>query len=267
MVSTDASTLPSEPCRVCGQPALPVFSLTVLSRRVGYFDCPHCGYLQTQRPDWLDEAYARAINDTDTGIMYRNRLNVGRVIMTLLAYRRLKGRVIDHAGGYGILVRLLRDVGVDAWWADRYCENLVARGFEADEGPADLLTAFEVLEHLVDPVAELRSMLAKAPSVLCSTELVPGTAPPSPDWWYLAPEHGQHIGFFRIKTLRHVAEQVGCHFASDGRSLHLFSLEPVTTSWPWLVRLHAFGPAVARLRLKSRVNGDADVLRRRNPVH
>lgn len=38
-----------------------------------------------------------AINDADTGIMWRSLQNVPRVIGTLLAFGKLKGRIVDHA--------------------------------------------------------------------------------------------------------------------------------------------------------------------------
>lgn len=250
-----------EPCRVCGAPSAYVFTQPVLGRAVRYFDCAACGYVQTEAPDWLAKAYSSAINDVDTGIMMRNRRNVARVVMTLLALGRLHGRVIDHAGGYGILVRMLRDIGVDARWRDMYCENLLARGFEATAGDCDLLTAFEVFEHLVEPVRELAAMLADSPCVLLSTELVTTPATPPADWWYYGPEHGQHIGFFRPATLRWMARSLGCHHASDGVSLHLFSRAPVPKHWHTLVRLERFVPIVARLRLRSKTIADFDALR------
>ena len=243
-------------CRVCGTSAHQVFTQLVLERDVGYFDCPSCGYLQTQQPDWLAEAYARPINDVDTGIMMRNRVNAGYVVMTLLAFRQLRGRVIDHAGGYGILVRLLRDAGVEAHWRDKYCENLVASGFEADDGAYNLLTAFEVFEHLLDPIAELTAMLETAPIVLLSTELIPGPEAPPKDWWYLGPEHGQHIGFFRTVTLQWMAAKLGCHCASDGRSVHLFSRQPVPGRWMMSLRLRRAWPVVTRLQLASKTWSD-----------
>jgi hypothetical protein len=249
-------------CRVCGELSPHAFTLTLLGRAVDYFDCPACGYLQTQTPDWLEEAYASAINDVDTGILQRNRLNVGRVVMTLAVLGRLGGRVVDHAGGYGILVRALRDVGVDARWRDKYCANLLARGFEDDDGACDLLTAFEVFEHLVDPVSELRAMLTRAPTVLLSTELVPGLATPRPDWWYLGPEHGQHIGFFRRATLFRLADAVGCHHASDGHAVHVFSRQPVPRRWRTAMRLQLAWPLVARWAMKSRTWSDFERLRR-----
>lgn len=233
----------------------------MLGLPVDYFDCPECGYLQTETPNWLERAYSVAINDVDTGIMARNIVNARRVMMTLHAYGRIDGRVVDHAGGYGILVRLLRDCGVNAYWRDKYCDNLLARGFEAGPEPVDLLTAFEVFEHLERPLEELQALLAQAPIVLISTELL-GTAP-DPDWWYLGPEHGQHIGFFRERTLARMAAQAGCHFASNGRHIHVFSRSPVPRSWRLLQRAQRLAGLVVGRRLHSLTLPDFETLRQR----
>jgi hypothetical protein len=247
-------------CRVCGAPSRWLRDGPLLGRRVGYFDCAACGYFQTEVPTWLDEAYSSAINDVDTGLMARNLHNLRRVVMTLAAFRRLHGRVVDHAGGYGILVRLLRDVGVDAYWQDKYCANLVARGFEADAGPCELLTAFEVFEHFELPLKELRAMLERAPRVLLSTELIAGEAPPPADWWYLGAAHGQHIGFFRPRTLAWMAQRLGVHHASDGRRLHCFARDPVPARWLRGQRLHRLWPLVARWALRPLTQSDHDRL-------
>lgn len=240
---------------MCGAAAAYVFTLPVLRRPTSYYECRGCGYLQTATPDWLEEAYASAINDVDTGIMVRNRINIGRVLMTLVALRRLRGKVVDHAGGYGLLVRMLRDAGIDAYWRDAYCSNLLARGFEADSLPCDLVTAFEVFEHLVDPVAEMRRLLDSAPAVLISTELIPGQTP-SPDWWYLGPDHGQHIGFFRFATLQWMAGTLGCQVVSDGVSTHLFARSTLPRGWRTLQRVKRCWPLIAYLRLDPKVQSD-----------
>jgi hypothetical protein len=250
-------------CRICGGDSHFAFAQPVLGRTVSYFDCATCGYVQTQMPDWLDEAYSSAINDVDTGIMVRNRLNVDRVVMTLLALGQLSGRVVDHAGGYGILVRMLRDIGIEARWSDKYCDNLLARGFESDSAQADLVTAFEVFEHLVDPLRELGSMLTDAPSVLLSTDLITTPDAPPPDWWYYGPEHGQHVGFYRPATLQWMARELGCHHASDGATLHLFSSRPIPRHWLRLVRMRRLAPVAARLLLRSKTMDDFAQLRAR----
>jgi hypothetical protein len=250
-----------DPCRACGAPTHLAFHSKVLNRPVCYEACSVCGYLQTQTPDWLEQAYASAINIMDTGILYRNLLNVHRVVATLAALRRLHGRVVDHAGGYGVLVRLLRDAGIDAYWQDKYCDNLLARGFEADEHPSDLVTAFEVFEHFEYPTEELHVMLRRAPSVLLSTELIPGVADPDPSWWYLGPEHGQHIGFFRKATLERMAQDTGCYFSTDGERLHLFSKHPIPAIWRALIGAPTLTRLARRIWLRSKTNSDFDRMR------
>jgi Methyltransferase domain len=252
----------AQACRVCASPSNVVFQRRVLDHDVSYFDCPHCSYLQTEPPYWLDRAYANAIGDADTGIMLRNQINVSRVALTLTALRRLRGRVLDIGGGYGILVRMLRDIGIDARWQDKHCKNLLARGFEDDAGSYDLVTAFEVVEHLVHPVEELRRLLAVAPAVLLSTELAPDPNDLNRDWWYLAPEYGQHIGFLRKATLEWIARELDCHFATDGRSTHLFVRDRANARyWSVLRRLTPLAPRWARLRLKSRTFSDFESAR------
>lgn len=241
-------------CRVCAAEARPIFSGTVLGRNVEYQECDACGYVQTETPTWLDEAYGSAIGAADTGILQRNRRTARVVVRMLAMLGLLRGRVIDSAGGYGLLVRMLRDLGVDARWEDRYCDNLVARGFEAAaDDKADLLTAFEVMEHMLHPQAEMRRLCARAPHVLVSTNLIPEPTPPLAAWWYYAPAGGQHIGFFRVRTLEHLAARLGRRVFSDGRGFHLFTSTASITPlrFAWARKTAAFAPLIARARLRS----------------
>lgn len=240
-------------CRVCGYPSNYLDSGAVLNVQVDYFECDHCGYVQTQDPFWLDVAYSSAINNSDTGIVVRNQENVRLVIMTLLAIQGIKGRVIDFAGGYGLLVRMLRDFGVDALWRDKYCDNLVARGFEHQGEKATLVTAFEAFEHFVDPAKEFAQMLEVAPSVLISTQLIPKPAPAISEWWYYGQEHGQHIGFFRVETLNYLAERFKCQLVTDGISTHLLTRTRVSAAFYKLARqAKSFAPLLAKAMLSSK---------------
>jgi hypothetical protein len=251
------------PCRVCGQPCRHLFDGPLLQHRVKYFGCANCSYVQTETPYWLEQAYVHAINRSDTGLLRRNARNTTMVLRMLMLVGRLEGRVIDCAGGYGVLVRLLRDRGVDAYWHDPHCQNLLARGFEAgaDEG-ADFVTAFEAMEHFTDPLAELARMLARADTVLVSTDLIPDPAPAPADWWYYGAEHGQHIGFFRRRTLGYLAQQLGCHLHTDGRQFHLFTRLAIAP-WRWALarKTHGLASIVARMRLRSKVWSDLAMVR------
>ncbi len=252
------------PCRLCGGSAQHAYNAKLLSHDVAYYQCSECNYFETQTPHWLDEAYGDAINDSDTGILVRNLDNARRVLTTLFALKQLNGRVLDYAGGYGILVRLLRDLGVDAYWSDKHCANLLAKGFEHREGRYSLVTAFEVFEHLENPVEELDNLLQMADHVLISTELYTGEQSPDKNWWYRAPEHGQHIGFFHTRSLAWLAHNSNCHHVSLGSSLHLLSRKPIPFHWKWLTRFSRFAGLIAKLKLTPKTQQDFQMMRNEN---
>lgn len=244
-------------CRVCGSGVTHIFTGMLTGKQVGYFECADCCYVQTENPDWLDQAYSETINDSDTGIMVRNFNNVSIVLNTMWILDKLDGNIVDCAGGYGILVRLLRDFGVNALWSDPYCQNLLAKGFEYKDEKADLVTAFEAFEHFVNPVEELDRLLAIAPNVLFSTEIIAYPAPNQDDWWYYGKEHGQHIGFFRISTLQRLARDRGKYFVSNGTSYHLITDKPVNQMlWKVLIRLKCILPIMLKHKLISKVMKD-----------
>jgi hypothetical protein len=55
------------------------------------------------------------MNDSDTGILSRNQISAKNILGVMALLGNVSGKVVDcTGGGYGILVRLLRDYGVDA---------------------------------------------------------------------------------------------------------------------------------------------------------
>ena len=237
----------TEMCRCCGQVLGEyVFKAHIFDRLVSFFECDRCGYVQTEEPDWLDIAYLSPINISDTGILVRNLSNVSLVLATLTTMKSKKSQVVDYAGGYGFLVRLLRDVGVEAFWADKYSENLVSRGFEYEGfGNPKLVTAFEAFEHFLSPAEELSNLLKISPNVLLTTTLVPKPTPKPQDWWYYGLEHGQHIGFFRVRTLNYLADKFNLHLLTDGKSCHFFSEKKYSyLTWNLFRKIARFAPKV-----------------------
>lgn len=244
-------------CRLCGKENnKPIFSANIFNKNINYYDCSACGYVQTEQPHWLDKAYSSAINKCDTGIMARNQSNVGLILATL-SFIKKTATVVDCAGGYGILVRLLRDRGVEALWSDPFCQNLLAVGFEYTNEQAELVTAFEAFEHFVDPLLEVEKLFTIAPNLLISTNLI-ATPAPSPDqWWYYGLDHGQHIGFFRIQTLELIAQTFDKHLVTDGVRCHFFTEKPVNAAhWKLKVRIAKKMPFLFSQTLESKIWSD-----------
>ncbi len=226
---------PPTTCKVCGTPSA-FFGRTDVLRKysVQYFRCERCGFIQTEEPYWLEEAYSAAIAIQDVGIMQRNLANceVTSAVLNLLFPKW--SSAIDFGGGHGVLVRLMRDKGFNFYWSDLHATNDYACGFECQEGLTyDFLTAFEVLEHLTDPVADLSELMSISDNVFVSTYTLPEPAPRLPDWWYYVPTTGQHIAFYTAEALRILAARFGRSLLSVG-PYHLFTKDPKN---PLLFRL------------------------------
>src|SRR5260370_35402344 len=212
---------------LCGDVSAALGSAIVLSKsRVQYFRWGACRFIQTETAHWLEYAYSEGLGSLDTGVMWRNLHNAG-VTEALISLLFPNGtRFLDYAGGYGTLVRLMRDRGFDFYWSDPYAKNLHARGFEHVPGSRyDLLTASEVLEHLPNPLEDIARMLDLADNVLVTTVLLPEPAPAPPNWWYYAVKGGQHISFYSADSLRRIASHFNVYLLSRGY-YHLFTPRP-----------------------------------------
>jgi hypothetical protein len=206
--------------------------------------------VQSEEPYWLNEAYSEPILASDVGLVDRNRQLSVLTKAVILAFFNKSGRFLDYGGGYGLLVRMMRDAGFDFYRYDRYCENLFARSFDADlerPGSYELIVASEVLEHLVQPIAEIERMLALSTSVLFTTSLLTFPAPKPDDWWYYALDGGQHIGLFTLTSLRVVAHKFNLNLYSDGRAVHLLTAKALPAPLFSLVSRYRFARLVSAL--------------------
>jgi hypothetical protein len=217
----------SEKCKICSSQSALFDRGQILHRHaVQYYRCENCGFIQTESPYWLEEAYSSAISRLDTGILSRNLRNRDLTSSLLNLLFPNARRLLDFGAGHGIFVRLMRDSGFECFWQDLHATNDYARGFEHKAGQQyDLLTSFEVLEHLTDPLAGLSEMVSLSPNVFVSTELLPNPAPKISEWWYYLLASGQHISFFTHASLKIIADRFGRHLLSRG-PYHLLSTNP-----------------------------------------
>jgi glycosyltransferase involved in cell wall biosynthesis len=212
-------------CKICGATALAFGQANMLNKySVDYLQCSQCGFVQTESPYWLEEAYGEAITGSDVGLVSRNLHLAESTRLLINQYFSADASFLDYGGGYGLFVRLMRDRGFDFYWYDKFCQNILAQEFEGStDRKYELITAFELVEHLVDPKAEIQAILQLSDSLLFSTELLPESNPTPGNWWYYAPHEGQHIAIFTAPSLQLLAKSLGLNFYTNGKSLHLLT--------------------------------------------
>jgi hypothetical protein len=215
----------------------------------------------------LDEAYSQPIAALDIGLLGRceHLTNVTEAVVRSLSST---SACLDWAGGYGVLTRRLRDRGLNFFHHDPHTRNLFAGGLEGDPGQSwDLITLFEVFEHLSDPLDDLKGLAAAAP-VLLFTTVLPDPTPRPGSWWYYTLETGQHITLYTAKALSTMASRLGMSFVSDGKSLHAyFRPGSLPRRTAWIIRNPSRArPLASALRRvssqRSLLNEDFEAMRR-----
>lgn len=223
-------------CKICNHTANPLFSTQVLLKYpVQYFKCTSCGFIQTEFEFWLNEAYSNAITSLDIGLIQRNEITK-HIAKALIQYMYGgEGKYVDYGGGYGMFVRMMRDLGIDYYRQDIYCQNLFATYFditdlaEDDRNKFNMLTAFEVFEHLQNPLIELEKMLQFSESIFFSTLLTPPNIASVKDWWYFIPETGQHIALYSKESLQYMANKYQLNLYSNNTNFHLFTKQKISS--------------------------------------
>ncbi len=215
----------SKKCKICGSPLSPFDKGLVLGKyNIQYYFCENCGFIQTETPFWLTEAYSSAITDTDIGLVDRNITYSNYTEKFIRVLLDPGSKYVDYGGGYGLFVRLMRDKGLDFYRFDPITENIFAKYFEAEEkNKYELLTAWEVFEHLINPLADIEIMRKFSDNILFSTLLLDEIPPRIDSWWYYGIEHGQHISFYSKKTIEYIAEIFSLKIVFSNKNIHFLS--------------------------------------------
>ncbi len=260
----------NQTCPVCQHQSREAFTAKVLGKhQAKYYICDNCGLLFAGEPNWLPTAYQNPIASLDTGIVRRNFLNAIRLTIIIVFLFDKRGPFLDSAGGTGMLTRTMRDLGLDYYWEDKYCSNLMALGFERKTNTTyPIATALEVLEHLPEPFDFIRSILddSGCHTLIFSTTIFENKPPPS-NWHYYSFESGQHICFYQRRTLEYIAKKLGMRYLYAG-DLHMFTSQPVSSfiyrllGSRWSLALFPF----AKIRLKSLTKSDFLLLRQKTSL-
>ena len=229
-------------CPICGTDMVRAGTVEgrYAQRRYMLARCPGCGFACVADPslnfsEIYDDRYY-AGEGADPLVDYRFEFEhpditirsyewegVRRVVDHLRGHTGTRARWLDYGCGNGCLVRHLRESqAADAFGFDEGSIAATARAaglpvLSADELAAheesfDVVTAIEVIEHTMDPVAELRRMrrLLRPGGLLFLTT---GNAQPHAKrldrWSYVIPEI--HISLFEPRTLERALATAGFH--------------------------------------------------------
>jgi len=229
-------------CKICSTENKSIFTSTILNKyNIKYYHCSCCGFLQTEEPYWLEEAYQESINMSDTGYMQRN-ITLSKQI-SLLCYLCFNkdAKYVDYAGGYGVFVRLMRDIGFDFYWSDTFTKNIFVRGFEYNKvDTIEAITSFESFEHFVNPIEEIKSLLKTSRNIIFTTKVLPDSIPKPEEWWYYGLDHGQHISFYSKKTFKYIAEKYNLEYVNMG-DLHILTNNPISKFKINIMKLGKYG--------------------------
>lgn len=201
--------------------------LPLSGKPVYYHRCPNCAFVfAPELQKWSDEAFLHHIYndkyvDIDPDYVNDRPLNNAGFLSQLFGEDKHRIRHLDYGGGNGILSAALRNEGWDSTSHDPFPSS--ERKLE-DLGKFNLITAFEVFEHVPDVralIANLRTLMDEECIVVFSTLLTDGHVVPNSrlTWWYASPRNG-HISLFSKQSLVLVAQQHDLAFGSFNQNVH-----------------------------------------------
>jgi hypothetical protein len=241
MIRLKPATSAAVPCKVCGG-AAPVCGTVDVNRNceipggvtlppigldVPYRRCAQCDFLFTDAfDDWSQADFKTHIYNSGYITVYpdyalsRPRANADAVLQLFGAHKAML-RVLDFGGGNDVLCMALREAGVPV--AVTY-DPFVPEFAKPPEGTFNLVTCFETLEHMPDPIAGTAAIAAYASDpgmVLFSTLVQPADFDTlGLKWWYVGPRNG-HVSMFSRQALALAWRRHGFNLASLTDNLHI----------------------------------------------
>ncbi len=201
--------------------------LPVSGIRVAYLRCTVCEFLFTRDFDnWSQADFAEKIYNAEYALVdpdFAEKRPASNTALIIQKFGKFRDRIrlLDYGGGEGRLMELLRANGFRT--VNTY-DPFSSKHHVSDGKQYDLITAFEVFEHVPDPMATMRDITKrmKAKSLLLfSTLLQPANfGAEGVSWWYVGPRNG-HISLHSQKSLATLLAQCGLTLASASQGLHI----------------------------------------------
>jgi len=193
-----------------------------------YSLCDQCGFcFAPEMHRWtIEEFSARIYNDgyaqVDPDYIEARPRGNAQMLTGMFAKQALAIRHLDYGGGNGVLSGELFAAGWDSSSYDPFVDGPL----RADMGRFNLVTSFEVFEHVPDVnhlISTLSSLVDDDGMVLFSTLLSDEnvTRGQRLQWWYASPRNG-HISLFSQRSLTLLGRKEGFDLVSFSPNLHAF---------------------------------------------
>ncbi len=229
------------PCQICNSPANYLdtvdfnkscveqdgVALPHLGVAIHYYLCDHCGFcFAPEFASWPFEDFEKYIYNedyekVDPDYKFARPNNNATFLEEKFSASKAKIKHLDYGGGSGLLSKTLQKKG----WSSTTYDPFVDRELNVEElGQFDLVTAFEVFEHVPDSsrlVDTLKKLCKPNGLILFTTLYSDGNIARGKklDWWYAAPRNG-HISLFSQSSLRALMLQKELDCISFSSVLH-----------------------------------------------
>jgi len=214
----------SPPCKICDgvctlfdsvdfnkHCALDPYQFGLSGIAVRYYRCEQCSFIFTDFfDDWSTEEFSKYIYNEDYIKVDPEYVGARAIRIAQALAKFLEGsealKLLDYGSGSGAFSEEMRRNGfknVEGY--DPYSSP------REPNGPYDLITCFEVMEHSPQPLKTLREMAEKLSR--CGAIFVGQSFQPinieevRGRWWYVAPRNG-HVSFFAEETFITLANRL-----------------------------------------------------------
>jgi len=194
-----------------------------------YFMCDMCSFTFSPyfwnwtENDFLEKIYNEDYITVDPEYLEIRPKNNADVLLNLLHQHKSEIKHLDYGGGNG---RLSRELIANGWNSQSFDPFVEANVELGSLGQFNLISAFEVFEHVPHPdelMKNITALMGESCLVLFSTLLSDNQLEKNSriNWWYCSPRNG-HISLFSKKSLAILGAKYQLKSASFSDNFHCF---------------------------------------------